>query len=70
MISVLKLLLALLVLGSLIYLIIRFLQRDGDGGSTQPPSRPIAPDDDPGFLRDLDDEMWRERRNQSGPDQP
>lgn len=65
----LRVVLALLMLGSAIYLVIRLLQRrGGDGGPPRRPPRPVAPDDDPGFLRDLDDQMWRERHEGSDPD--
>jgi len=66
----LKLLLALVLLGSVIYLVVRFSQRGGNGGGSKRPSRPVAPDDDPGFLRELDDELWRERHKETDPEQP
>jgi len=54
---VLKLILLLLVLGVAIYIAIRQLQ-GGAGTSlpkrTKPPTRPVAPDDDPDFLRELE----------------
>jgi hypothetical protein len=59
-----KFLLVLIVLGVLVYLLVRLVQRGGfkpsSGRRATGPSRPpqqrrmIAPDDDPDFLRDLD----------------
>ncbi|MFT3873990.1 MAG: hypothetical protein QM714_15320 [Nocardioides sp.] len=53
----LKLILLLLLLGVAIYLTIRQLQ-GGAGASLpkqpKPPTRPVAPDDDVDFLRELD----------------
>jgi hypothetical protein len=66
----LKVVVALVVLGTLIYLVVRLVQRKGEGGTSIRPRRPSAPDDDPGFLRDLDDQLWRERHNKSDPDPP
>ena len=60
-----KALLVLLFLGAAIYVVIRLMQ-GGSGRTvrrrppTGPPQRPIAPDDDPDFLRDLD----RRRRDE------
>ncbi|HVQ18223.1 MAG TPA: hypothetical protein VMT27_04210 [Actinomycetes bacterium] len=62
---VLKVLLALIAIGSVIYLVVRLTQRGTDGGSVRP-RRPVPPDDDPGFLRDLDDQLWRKRRGKPG----
>lgn len=71
-----KLLLVVLIFAALTYLAIRWMQNRGPGGSTatrrpsrpKPPSRPIAPDDDEKFLRDLE---WKrrqaERREQKNP---
>jgi hypothetical protein len=61
---VLKFLLLVLFLGVAIYLGIRLLQGRGDDGGTRPVPRPMAPDDDPEFLRDLD----RRRRRLEDPD--
>lgn len=64
-----RFLLAFLLLGAVIYLIIRLLQRRGDGGGGgKRIGRPVAPDDDPGFLRDLDDQLWIERHRSVDPD--
>lgn len=63
----------LVILGVVIYLLVRLFQNRGDsgrgGGGTRRPSRPSAPDDDPGFLRDLDDQLWQERHGKVDPDQ-
>jgi hypothetical protein len=64
---VLKLLLVVVILAVVIYAVVRLLQQHGDGpGRTpaQPPPRPIAPDDDASFLRDLD----RQRRQRDDSD--
>ncbi len=57
-----KFLLVVIVLGVLVYLLVRVIQRRGiapaSGRRPSPPPpkprRTIAPDDDPDFLRDLD----------------
>jgi hypothetical protein len=67
--AVLKVLLFVVLLAGVIYLAIRLLQRKGGSGGGRLGRRPVAPDDDPGFLRGLDDQMWEERRRQrEGPD--
>lgn len=67
----LKVLLVVLLLGALTYGLIRVLERRGiarrPGGRRQAPRprpRPVAPDDDPDFLRDLD----RKRRQPPDPE--
>ena len=75
-----KLLLVIFVFAAATYLAVRWLQDHGYGDQPakprptrpKPPTRPIAPDDDEGFLRDLD---WKRRqhdrnRDQQPPDQP
>ncbi|WP_372736861.1 hypothetical protein [Nocardioides sp.] len=68
----LKVLLVLLLFAALTYGLIRVIERRGVAGRTarptkpQPPRRPVAPDDDVDFLRDLD----RKRRQPPDPDQP
>ena len=65
----LKVLFLLALLALAIYLVVRSVQ--GRGGvvpkrkppQRRPPSRPVAPDDDPDFLRDLD-------RKRKHPDDP
>jgi hypothetical protein len=64
-----RVILFVLILGVAIYLLIRLVQRRGDGGGGRPfGRRPVAPDDDPTFLRDLDTQLWeqqqRERRQE------
>lgn len=62
-----KVLIVVVLLGALIYLTIRVIERRGikprrpdeGGGRTEP--RVTGPDDDPDFLRDLD-RRWRKRR--------
>ena len=65
----LKVLVLVALLALAIYLIVRTVQ--GRGAAPQPrrpqrrpPPRPIAPDDDPDFLRDLD----RKRKHPDDPD--
>lgn len=62
-----KLLAMLAVVAGVVYLIVLMVQRRSGGGSgglrRRPPAvPPRAPDDDPGFLRQLDDQLWRERQ--------
>ena len=61
-----RVILTLLVLGVAIYFIVRLVQ--GNDGEKKPRRPPVAPDDDPGFLRDLDDQLWREKKDDTGPD--
>jgi hypothetical protein len=60
-----RVILTLLILGLAIYLIVRLVQ--GTDGEKKPPRPPVAPDDDPGFLRDLDDQLWREKKDDTEP---
>ncbi len=59
-----KFLLLLILLAVAIYLTVRVIERRGIAPrrSRRPPERPVGPDDDPDFLRDLD------RRRPDGPD--
>jgi len=63
----LKALAALALLGAAIYLLVRTFQH-GRGTDLPTPrlprrlGRPVAPDDDPRFLRELDEQVWREKR--------
>lgn len=60
-----RVLVFLVLLGVLIYFAIRLLQRPGGGsGGSRIGRRPVAPDDDPKFLRDLDAQVWEEQRRQ------
>jgi hypothetical protein len=57
-----KVLLVVILLGVVIYLVVRYLDRrtGGRGGQSLPgPPRPVGPDDDPEFLWKLE----KERRN-------
>jgi hypothetical protein len=69
----LKVLLVVALIGITIYLVIRLAQRRGEGGGGGFGRRPVAPDDDPRFLRDLDTQLWeqqqRERSEQKEPDE-
>lgn len=56
-----RLLLVLAVLAVTIYLVVSLAQRRGRGPSWRRPRRSVGPDDDPTFLRDLDDQLWRDR---------
>lgn len=60
----LKVLLALVVLGAVIYLVLRLVGRGGHGGGAGPARGPVAPDDDPSFLRDLDTQLWEQQRRE------
>jgi hypothetical protein len=63
-----KVVVFIIVLGVAIYLAIRFVQRPGNGpDAPRAPRRPVAPDDDPSFLRDLDTQLWQERRQRREP---
>lgn len=68
-----KFLLVAIVLGVAIYLLVRVIQRRGIAPRRPPGSagprqvrRPVAPDDDSDFLRDLD--RKKKRRRQDDPD--
>lgn len=69
-----RLLLGVALLGIVIYLTIRLIQRRGDGGGGRKfGRRPVAPDDDPTFLRDLDSQLWEQQqreRQQEQRDEP
>jgi hypothetical protein len=61
---VLKFLLIVILIAVAIYLTIRVVQRRGVLPPQGPEPRPISPDDDPDFLRDLD----RRRRHPEDPE--
>jgi hypothetical protein len=67
---VLKFLLVVILVAVAVYLVARVIQRRGVGPAPrprhQPPPRPMGPDDDPDFLRDLD----RRRKHPEDPDAP
>jgi hypothetical protein len=67
---VLKFLLLVILLGIAVYLTVRVIQRRGiapppRSGPPRPP-RPMGPDDDPDFLRDLD--RKRKRKHPEDPE--
>jgi hypothetical protein len=64
---VLKFLLVVILLAVAVYLTVRVIQRRGVAPTPRrsaPEPRPMGPDDDPDFLRDLD----RKRRHPEDPD--
>ena len=69
-----KFLLVVVIFAAVTYLAIRWMQDRGTGGHPaqrkparpRPPTRPVAPDDDEAFLRDLE----RKRRKQQKPKPP
>lgn len=75
-----KLLLVVVIFAAVTYLAIRWMQDRGLGGEQaprrpsrpKPPTRPIAPDDDESFLRDLEWKRRQQERRQpkNPPDQP
>ena len=69
--AVARVLVFIVLLGVVIYLAIRLIQRPGGGGNRLG-RRPVAPDDDPKFLRDLDTQLWEDQRRQrdGGSDEP
>jgi hypothetical protein len=66
-----RVLLFIVILGIVLYLTIRMIQRRGDGGGGGTfGRRPVAPDDDPTFLRDLDSQLWEQQRREQQDDPP
>ncbi len=66
-----RVLLFMVILGIVIYFTIRMIQRRGDsGGGGTFGRRPVAPDDDPTFLRDLDSQLWEQQRREQQDDPP
>ncbi len=66
-----RVLLFIALLGIVIYLMVRMIQRRGDGGGGRTfGRRPVAPDDDPTFLRDLDSQLWEKQRREQTDDPP
>lgn len=63
-----RLLVVFVLLGVAIYLLVAAAQRRGSGRAWR--RRPVAPDDDPTFLRDLDERLWRDRRRDRPDDPP
>ena len=65
----LRVLVMVALLFAVIYLTVRLVRGKGDGGGTSwRPKRPSAPDDDPKFLKQLDEQVWRERYQKKHPD--
>ena len=62
----LKFLLIVILLAVAIYFSVRVVQRRGLLPERRPEQRPLGPDDDPDFLRDLD--RKRRRRKPEDPD--
>ena len=61
-----KFLLIVILLAAAIYFTVRVIQRRGILPPRRPEQRPLGPDDDPDFLRDLD----RKRRRRPKPEDP
>ena len=62
----LKLLVVVVVLAVAIYVVIRQLQGGRPAaGPAGPPPRPLGPDDDPDFLRDLDRKRKQEGESEA-----
>lgn len=61
-----KFLLIVILLAAAIYFTVRVIQRRGILPPRHPEQRPLGPDDDPDFLRDLD----RKRRRRPKPEDP
>lgn len=73
-----KLLLVVIIFAAVTYFAVRWMQDRGQGGNggtpslrrparPRPPTRPVAPDDDESFLRDLE---WKRRQEQKRKPQP
>jgi len=65
-VGVFKFLLLVIILAAAIYFTVRVVQRRGLLPDRRPEQRPLGPDDDPDFLRDLD-RKWRRRRKPEDP---
>lgn len=64
----LKFLLVVILIAVMVYLTVRVIQRRGilPPSHHTPPPRPLGPDDDPDFLRDLN----RKRKHPEHPEDP
>jgi hypothetical protein len=60
----LRAVLVIIVFAAVVYALVWVIQNRGSGGSRPAPRRPVAPDDDPEFLRHLDRKRRRDPRNQ------
>ncbi|MCX6400375.1 MAG: hypothetical protein NTX33_10660 [Propionibacteriales bacterium] len=73
-----KFLLVVIIFAVVTYLAIRWMQDRGLGGPAakrlpsrpKPPSRPVAPDDDESFLRDLERKRRKQARDAKPPEPP
>jgi hypothetical protein len=72
-----KLLLVVVIFAAVTYLAIRWMQDRGHGGppalrkpSPRPPTRPVAPDDDEAFLRDIERRKRRQQQREQKPPDP
>lgn len=66
-----KVLLVVILLGVVIYLVVRFIDRrtGGRGGQALPgPARPLGPDDDPEFLWKLEKERRKRKKGKGQPE--
>lgn len=67
----LKFLLVVILVAVVVYLTARAIERRGVAPAPRkprPPQRPLAPDDDADFLRDLDRKRKRKRKDPEDPD--
>lgn len=65
----LKFLFVVILVAVAVYLIVRVIQRRGIAPPPkQAPRRPMGPDDDPDFLRDLDRKRKRKRKHPEDPE--
>jgi hypothetical protein len=68
--SVLKILIIVLLVAVTIYALARLADRRRGGSAPRPrpePPRPVAPDDDPAFLRDLDRRHKKPQKDEPDP---
>jgi hypothetical protein len=67
---VLKFVLVVALLGALVYLTVRIIERRGIKPTPRPQPRPFGPDDDPDFLWDLDRKKRHPEKRPEDPDAP
>ena len=64
----LKFLLVVILFAVIVYLTVKAIERRGVAPQPKrPPARPVAPDDDPDFLRNLERERKRKRKHPEDP---
>jgi len=63
----LRAVLVVVVFAAVVYALVWLIQRRGNGGQKPAPRRPVAPDDDPEFLRHLDRKRRRDPRDPRNP---